>query len=1550
MNEKILMKKLVLNKIIVLISVMVFMIGMMSGSVLGAISDITVISPDGGEYWAGTQDVTWTATCSDGDYVDVSWKTGAGWTVIVSGIACTDDPYSWDTTTVSDNTNYQIKVEDMSTPGMNDVSDAVFTVDNTDPEEATDVTSSSHTVSTWSNDNTVVVTWTDATDATSGLDGYSIVWDTTSNTLPVTTKNIEEGIQTDTSHALSDGNSHYFHIRSVDNAGNWDDTAVHLGPFFIDTTDPTITDDYDDDNVWVNSVPQTVKLSPADTGGSGLVDDPNGVKYCVGGGCNPSAGTGLSSSYELSYDTEQETTVRYQAYDNAGNPSAVGEYIVKIDLIDPAVLGTTLTSPNGGQLFKGGSSQPITWNDGEITDDNLGSNPINLEYCYDEGSCHLIASNEANDGTYDWTVPEIDSTTVKVKITAADLAGNSASDESDAVFEIDSTDPSIVDYTLQVAPNLETTEDNVVFSPNGDGIEDSVDIDLEFSEHVGWSIEIWDESGPVHSWTGSSTDPNSRTWDGTGNTGDKIYTINVTATDDAGNQIIDESKTITLDTTIIYAGGGSNYATIQAAIDAANPGDTINVAAGTYNEDVLIDKSLTLKSVDGKASTIINGQSTGYTGAVKVAASNVIIGGTSHGFTINGAGQAAIYLNSGTSNVEVEDNIVNAASGKNAFLTEGGVSDHTISGNLFGGDGSQLVYVNGQASVSVPSINVDFIGNTFAGTATGPALGQEATDSEISGNTFTTTTGYTRLELWGSNNVVSGNTFDGALSGTQLLDNTETLNMEDVLANNIFDRAVVIDRPGNSLLYTIWSNIQDAVDNAQSSDTIQVADGTYNEDVTIDTPLMLQSETQHAAVIDGGILINTDTGIVTIDGFVIENGAELYGPGSIGGVTIVGSNHVIKNNIFIGDESSCLYPAIHHSSGNNLVIEYNEMYDWCQGIYLNPSSGHVIENNNLHDNAVGIGSDGLSDVTIQFNDFIDNDVEVWSEGFGSSNVGVNVNVNYNTFVGNSTGVNHYGGNNINAINNWWGDITGPYHVTTNADGLGDEVSDNVDYRPWAYNSNVDTDEIKPTTTINSPAESSWYKENFDVGITDSDTGGSLLAKCEYQIESGGEGSWSTTKGWTERTCSQIVTLAVGLGLDCIDQGEDMCKINARAWDNSGNTNLEMPYTTFSIDWTGPSFEWIVPDGEYFTDGDEITVEADVTETGSGIENGADCNPKIDGDTTSFTGAVTYNAGLGECSGTLTLNNPSGLGDGAYELTLSLTDNVGNTGTSDENEIEIDNTPPTIEGIYHSPENPTSEDEIEIGAEIDDNGVDSGNECDDTEVILYYRVNEGEWDDVSRECTTPFEYYFESGTFSGGDVIDYYIVAEDSLGNSGQTEQFSFEVNDFFVELEEDWNLVSVPKTLVESKLASDVFGGMETWGYDAVEGAWKGLGDSITVDPGYGYWVQSGTGDDIGVNYADDCTGPNCGLPSETINLYQGWNLIGHMCTHDQRVRKAFPPDIYNNLFVLRYDEDDDVFEIYATQLPLQADFTRMTPGEGYWVFLPRGDLLYTNICNEEEP
>lgn len=47
--------------------------------------------------------------------------------------------------------------------------------------------------------------------------------------------------------------------------------------------------------------------------------------------------------------------------------------------------------------------------------------------------------------------------------------------------------------------------------------------------------------------------------------------------------------------------------------------------------------------------------------------------------------------------------------------------------------------------------------------------------------------------------------------------------------------------------------------------------------------------------------------------------------------------------------------------------------------------------------------------------------------------------------------NAYSGVTVDADSNWWGDPSGPYH-STNPAGLGDTVSNYVDFTPWLTDS------------------------------------------------------------------------------------------------------------------------------------------------------------------------------------------------------------------------------------------------------------------------------------------------------------------------------------------------------------------------------------------------------------------------------------------------------------------------------------------------------------------
>jgi len=115
-----------------------------------------------------------------------------------------------------------------------------------------------------------------------------------------------------------------------------------------------------------------------------------------------------------------------------------------------------------------------------------------------------------------------------------------------------------------------------------------------------------------------------------------------------------------------------DYPLIQEAIDAANPGDTIYVASGTYYESLVIDKTLTLIGVD-KSTTVIDGNKTDT--VVTIEANNV----TLIGFTIqNGSGEGILI--SGFNQTTISDNAI-ILNGFDGICLENS-TDNTIKNNI----------------------------------------------------------------------------------------------------------------------------------------------------------------------------------------------------------------------------------------------------------------------------------------------------------------------------------------------------------------------------------------------------------------------------------------------------------------------------------------------------------------------------------------------------------------------------------------------------------------------------------------------------------------------------------------------------------------------------------------------------------------------------------------------------------------------------------------------------------------------------------------------------
>jgi parallel beta-helix repeat protein len=203
--------------------------------------------------------------------------------------------------------------------------------------------------------------------------------------------------------------------------------------------------------------------------------------------------------------------------------------------------------------------------------------------------------------------------------------------------------------------------------------------------------------------------------------------------------------------------GGNDFATIQAAVNAATTGAVITVDPGTYNEAVVVNKSVTIEG----AQHGVAGQSSSRTGgnpatesivgngsfSFDVTASNVTIDGfTLQGGNNPGAGGFGILITNAVSGTHVvnniiQDNIIGLG------LTNSGASQAVIQNNLFkdnnnpgAASGSAIYSDQFVAGGALKNVLIDhnvFVGNHNAGvglSSTDPTQG--ASDIIISNNTF----------------------------------------------------------------------------------------------------------------------------------------------------------------------------------------------------------------------------------------------------------------------------------------------------------------------------------------------------------------------------------------------------------------------------------------------------------------------------------------------------------------------------------------------------------------------------------------------------------------------------------------------------------------------------------------------------------------------------------------------------------------------------------------------------------------------------------------------
>ena len=127
--------------------------------------------------------------------------------------------------------------------------------------------------------------------------------------------------------------------------------------------------------------------------------------------------------------------------------------------------------------------------------------------------------------------------------------------------------------------------------------------------------------------------------------------------------------------TITVGPEGCDYASIQRAVEEANPGDTISVQSGTYRENLVVDKSIVLRGTDsGSGKPVLDGKGVGS--AITLAADQI----TFEGFVVknSGFGKAGIEVKSNKN--YIRNNLVTENKWYGVSLSDS--DDNVISGNV----------------------------------------------------------------------------------------------------------------------------------------------------------------------------------------------------------------------------------------------------------------------------------------------------------------------------------------------------------------------------------------------------------------------------------------------------------------------------------------------------------------------------------------------------------------------------------------------------------------------------------------------------------------------------------------------------------------------------------------------------------------------------------------------------------------------------------------------------------------------------------------------------
>ncbi len=303
------------------------------------------------------------------------------------------------------------------------------------------------------------------------------------------------------------------------------------------------------------------------------------------------------------------------------------------------------------------------------------------------------------------------------------------------------------------------------------------------------------------------------------------------------------------------------------------------------------------------------------------------------------------------------------------------------------------------------------------------------------------------------------------------------------LDNQIVSTTVTVFKIYNTVTHKGFETIQAAIDDPSTSagDTIEVASGTYVENILINKRIILISYgntiLRPANSLNPIITINSSGNGSIIQGFTIKGAAVGIYLDSVNdcsisensivdntkGINLYNSeNNLILDNIINGN--SFHYGIYLVNSSNNIILN-NAITNYIGINLLNGSNGNwILQNNILNSSNRGIGVE-YSDNNIIVNNNITNNTYYgitlsWSNNttiqgniISDTREGIRVyissaNINFNIIMGNSLyGIYNGYDSFVNATNNWWGSNNGPTVSSTDSSDIY-EFGGSITYNPW----------------------------------------------------------------------------------------------------------------------------------------------------------------------------------------------------------------------------------------------------------------------------------------------------------------------------------------------------------------------------------------------------------------------------------------------------------------------------------------------------------------------